>query len=160
MTNVSLKDENGKIYYGWYIVAISLFFMALGYSCVVSIVGVFVMPITSELHIQIGDFVAWTTIMSVTSILYLFFASKHYNAKTVKPIMFVCALLGAVAFFGFSRATELWHFYLFAVPMQGKKLTSLPIAQGNCACLVQQQYINIACGLYGPSTHCQNIRLI
>ncbi len=117
MTKVSLKDENGKIYYGWYIVAISLFFMALGYSCVVSIVGVFVLPITAELKIQIGDFVTWTTIMSVTSILYLFFASKHYNAKTVKPIMLVCALLGAAAFFGFSRATELWHFYLFAVPM-------------------------------------------
>lgn len=117
MTKVSLKDEHGKIYYGWYIVAISLFFMALGYSCVVSIVGVFVLPITSELHIQIGDFVAWTTIMSVTSIIYLFFASKHYNAKTVKPIMLVCALMGVIAFFGFSRSTELWHFYLFAVPM-------------------------------------------
>ena len=31
--------------------------------------------------------------------------------------MAACALLGALGFFGFSRATELWHFYLFSIPM-------------------------------------------
>ncbi|MCB6993625.1 MFS transporter [bacterium 210820-DFI.6.37] len=117
MGKIKLKGENGKIYFGWFIIIMCLLLMAFGYSCAVSIVGVFVLPVTEDLGIQIGDFVIWTTIMSLTSILYLTIFSKFYNVKTIKPIMTVCALLGAVGFFGFSRATELWHFYLFAIPM-------------------------------------------
>lgn len=117
MKKIQLKGENGKIYFGWYIVIMGLLLMAIGYSCAVSIAGVFILPVTTELNIQIGDFVVWTTIMSVVSMLYLAIASKYYNAKTIKPIMVACAVLGAVGFFGFSRAEAVWHFYLFAVPM-------------------------------------------
>lgn len=117
MGKIKLKDEKGKLYFGWPIIIMCLFLMAFGYSSAVSIAGVFVLPVTEELGIQIGDFVVWTSILSLTSIIYLFVVSKFYNARTIKPIMLVCAVLGAVGFFGFSRATELWHFYLFAVPM-------------------------------------------
>lgn len=117
MGNVKLKDENGKIYFGWFIIIMGLMLMAFGYSCAVSIAGVFVLPVTQELGIQIGDFVIWTSILSLTSIVYLTVASKFYNEKTIKPIMICCAVLGAVGFFGFSRAALLWHFYIFAVPM-------------------------------------------
>lgn len=117
MGNMKLKDDHEKIYFGWYIIIMGLVLMAIGYSCAVSIAGVFILPVTQDLGIQIGDFVVWTTIMSLTSVLYLAIASKFYNPKTLKPIMVACAICGAIGFFGFSRATEVWHFYLFAVPM-------------------------------------------
>jgi MFS family permease len=117
MKDIHLRDENGKLYFGWLVIVMSLFLGVIGYSCVVSVIGVFILPVTGDLGFQIGDFVVWTTIMSLTSIAYLTIASRFYNARTIRPILLVCAVLGAVGFFGFSRATELWHFYVFAMPM-------------------------------------------
>ena len=117
MGSMKLKDEHGKVYFGWYIIIMGLILMTVGYSCVISIAGVFILPVTQDLGIQIGDFVVWTTVMSLAAVLYLAIVSKFYNSKTLKPIMVACAICGAIGFFGFSRATEVWNFYLFAVPM-------------------------------------------
>lgn len=112
---IELKDENGRFYFGWYVVIMGFILMIFGYSCIVSVSGVFTLPVTEELGLQIGDFVVWMTIQSLASIVVLLIIQKNMTKKMIKPIMIISAVCGAIGMFGFSRSTELWHFYLFAV---------------------------------------------
>lgn len=115
MSKFSLKDEKGKIYMGWYITFMGIILMTFAYSCVVSVSGQFMIPVTEDLGIQIGDFSLWLTIMSVTSIIFLLFFSKIFSKKTVKKIMIIACLCGVVGFIGFGTSNSLMQFYISAL---------------------------------------------
>ena len=71
MKNFSLKDETGKIYYGWYIVLTAAIICGLVYSGIVSVTGVFLLPVTASLKLPIGGYSFYMTIMSLTQIVTL-----------------------------------------------------------------------------------------
>lgn len=116
MKNFSLKDERGKFYYGWWIVLTAAIICGLVYSGIVSVTGVFMLPVTTELQLPIGSYSFYLTIMSITNIVTLLFISKYLTAKNIKKIMSVAAILGIISFIGFSMAKSLIWFYIFAVP--------------------------------------------
>ncbi|MCB6993940.1 MFS transporter [bacterium 210820-DFI.6.37] len=115
MHKIGLKDENGKFYFGWYVVIMGFILMTFGYACIVSVSGVFTLPVTEDLNLQIGDFVVWMTIQSLAGIATLLVIQKKMTQKSLKPIMIISAICGAIGMIGFSRSTELWHFYMFAI---------------------------------------------
>ena len=117
MNKFTFKDSSGKIYFGWYIALMGIILMTFAYSCVVSVVGVFMLPVTQSLGLQIGDFSIWLTIMSLTAIIFLAIFSKMYSKKTIKPIMIVACILGVVGFIGFATSNSLTQFYVFSVPL-------------------------------------------
>ena len=116
MKNFSIKDENGKIYYGWWIVLVAALICGLVYSGIVSVTGVFILPVTTELELPIGSYSFYITIMSLTNIVTLLIVSKFLTAKNIKKIMAAAAILGIISFIGFSMAKSLIWFYIFAVP--------------------------------------------
>lgn len=112
-----LKDENGKFYYGWWIVLLASILCIFGYSAIVSVTGVFLLPVTTELGFPIGAFSLYISILSVTNIVVLSIVSKYFNEKNIKKIMIAAAIIGALSFLGFSFAKTLMHFYLLSIPM-------------------------------------------
>lgn len=116
MKTISLKDENGKIYYGWWIVIAAAIITGFVYSGIVSVTGVFVLPVTEGLGISIGGFSLYTTVMSVANILTLVIISKFFTKKHLKKIMVIAGIVGIISFLGFASAKSLWSFYIFAVP--------------------------------------------
>lgn len=112
-----IKDENGKFYYGWWIVIFSGIMCIFGYAAIVSVSGVFLLPVTQSLGLSIGGFSFYLSIMSITNVLVLSVISKYFTEKNTKKIMAIAAIVGAIAFIGFSFGKELWHFYVLAVPM-------------------------------------------
>ncbi len=115
MSHFKLKDETGKIYKGWYITLMGIILMTFAYSCVVSVAGQFILPVTEDLGLQIGDFSLWMTIMSVTSILFLLLFSKVFSKKTVKKIMIIACICGVAGFVGFGTSHSLMQFYIFSL---------------------------------------------
>lgn len=115
MSKFRLKDEKGKIYMGWYITFMGIILMTFAYSCVVSVAGQFMLPVTEDLGIQIGDFSLWMTILSLTAIAFLLFFSKIFSKKTVKKIMIISCLCGVVGFVGFGTSNSLMQFYISSV---------------------------------------------
>ena len=81
MKNFSLKDENGKIYYGWWIVLAAALICGLVYSGIVSVTGVFMLPVTTELELPIGSYSFYLTVMSLTNIVTLLIISKFLNTR-------------------------------------------------------------------------------
>lgn len=116
MKNFSLKDESGKIYYGWWIVLAAAIICGLVYSGIVSVTGVFLLPVTTALELPIGGYSFYLTIMSLTQIVTLLVISKFLTAKNIKKIMIIAAILGIISFIGFAMAKSLIWFYIFAVP--------------------------------------------
>lgn len=124
MKSISFRDENGKIYYGWWIVLASAIITGLVYNGIVSVTGVFMLPVTEALGLSVAAYSLYITIMSLTGVITLAFISKYYNEKNIKKIMVIAGILGIISFIGFATANSLWAFYIFAVP-QGFCFTAM-----------------------------------
>lgn len=123
-----LFDSNGKIYFGWWATLAGFILVVFGYSCIVSITGVFFLPVTEALGFSIGQFSLYITIQCLASVLALFIFQSKMTKKYIRKIMVFGAICGAVSFIGFASAQQLWHFYILAIP-QGfcfSLLTSTP----------------------------------
>lgn len=115
MSKFNLRDATGKIYTGWYIAFMGIILMTFAYSCVVSVSGQFMIPVTETLGLQIGDFSVWVTIMSITSIIFLLIFSKIFSKRTIKKIMICSCISGIIGFIGFATSQSLMQFFIFAV---------------------------------------------
>lgn len=116
MKSIALRDENGKIYYGWFVALMAAIFCGLVYSGIVSVTGVFLLPVTTELALPIAGYSFYLTIMSITNIVTLLIISKYLNAGNIKKIMIIAGILGIISFIGFAMAKSLMWFYIFAIP--------------------------------------------
>lgn len=114
--SIYLKDENGKIYYGWWIVLAAAVITGFVYSGIVSVIGVFMLPVTTDLNISIGSFSFYLTIMSIANIVTLALVSKFFNQKYLKKVMTAAGILVIISFIGFAMAKGLTAFYIFAIP--------------------------------------------
>ena len=119
MTNkMKLRDENGKIYFGWYILILSALTGTLIYNGIISTSGVFMISVTTELGIPVGSFSLYISILSVVNIITLYFISRKLNKDNIKKIMIITGALGVLSFIGFSFSTNVWHFYALSI-LQG-----------------------------------------
>ncbi len=117
-TKMKLRDENGKIYFGYYILIMAALTGTLIYNGIISTSGVFMMPVTMELGIPVGAFSFYISILSVANIITLYLISRKLNKNNIKKVMLITGALGVLSFIGFSFATQLWHFYALSI-LQG-----------------------------------------
>lgn len=116
MKSLTLRDENGRFYYGWWIVLTAAILCGLVYSGIVSVTGVFLLPVTESLNLPVAGYSFYLTIMSITNIITLLVISKFLNERTIKKIMVAAGVLGIISFVGFAMAKSLLFFYIFAIP--------------------------------------------
>lgn len=116
MKSLSFKDENDKFYYGWWIVIAAAIVTGLVYSAIVTVTGVFMLPVTEDLGLSVAAYSLYVTVMSVTGIVTLAIISKFLNEKHIKKIMIIAGIIGVISFIGFAAAKNVWMFYIFAVP--------------------------------------------
>ena len=124
MKTFSLKDENGKLYYGWVIVILSALITGLVYNGIVSTTGVMMLPVITDMALNPAGFSLYLTIMSVTGILTLLVVQRFFTKKNIKKIMLFAGLCGIISFVGFAMSKSLVMFYVFSVP-QGFCFTAM-----------------------------------
>lgn len=122
--------QKGKFYFGWLIVLTGFILMMFGYVSFCSVISVFMIPVTSDLGFSRTAFAFYFTILALSSVVVASFMGKVMAKGNIKLIMLGGAILACAGFFGFSRATELMHFYLFAVLLGigFGLLTTMPIS--------------------------------
>ena len=113
-----LRDENGKIYFGWYIIIMASLIGTLIYNGIISTSGYFMVPVTTELQIPVGAFSLYISILSVANIITLYIVSKIVNKNNIKKIMLITGTLGVLSFVGFAFSSQVWHFYALSI-LQG-----------------------------------------
>lgn len=114
MAKYPLRDETGRIYFGWFVALLGLIIMTFNYACTITCVGVFLMPVTQDLGFSIGDFTMYITVLSLGQIVFLFFFTRFMNEKHIRKMLIIACFVLASTFIGFACATKLWHFYVLA----------------------------------------------
>lgn len=137
MKSFGLKDENGKLYYGWVIVVMAGLITGLVYNGIVSTTGVMMLPVLTEMMFNPASFSLYLTIMSITGILTLLVMQRFFTKENIKKVMIIAGLAGVVSFIGFGMASSLTMFYIFAIP-QGFCFTAMTMTP--CELLVSNWF--------------------
>lgn len=117
MNKLKLRDENGKVYYGWYILIMCTLIGTFIYNGIISVTGIFLLPVTEDLGLSMGSFSLYVSILSVINILTLFVFSSKIKKSNIKKVMIITALIGGLSYIGFALSVSVWNFYVLAVPM-------------------------------------------
>lgn len=137
MKAFGLKDENGKLYYGWTIVVMAGLITGLVYNGIVSTTGVMMLPVLTEMQFNPASFSLYLTIMSITGILTLLVIQRFFTKENIKKIMIIAGIAGVISFIGFGMANSLTMFYIFAIP-QGFCFTAMTMTP--CELLVSNWF--------------------
>ncbi len=114
MKEIQLK-QNGRFFFGWYIVLLGFLLMTFAYVGFVSLTSVFVLPVTEDLGFERGPFMTYLMILSIACVISSPFIGRLMGTKNLKIFLTIACVLGFVGYFGFSRANDLTTFYLFSV---------------------------------------------
>lgn len=137
MKSFSLRDENGKLYYGWIIVILAAIVTGLVYNGIVSTTGVMMLPVLTEMAFNPAGFSLYLTIMSITGIVTLFVVQRFFTKKNIKKLMIIAGICGVISFIGFAMAENLTMFYIFSIP-QGFCFTAMTMTP--CQLLVSNWF--------------------
>lgn len=110
-------NKKGGIFYGWWILIAGFMIMTFLYAPIANLISLFTKPVTEELGFGRAEFTSYYTIMATTAMITAPIAGRLMKKMNIKLYMTIFTILGAGAYIGFSFATELTHFLLFAVPM-------------------------------------------
>jgi len=129
MDRISLK-QNGRLYYGWYILILSFLYMAIGYAGILSISSVFIVPVTTDLGYSRSSFMIVSTIMMLSSVFFAGYYGKSMEKGNIKRLIIINILAVFLSYSVFSFATKLWQFYLLAVILGSgfSSLSTLPVS--------------------------------
>lgn len=109
--------KKGGIFYGWWILVASFLIMSFLYAPISNVVSLFTVPVTEELGFGRAEFTTYYTVMATTAMLTAPIAGRLMKMMDIRLYMSIFTVLGAGAYIGFSNATELMDFLIFAVPM-------------------------------------------
>lgn len=137
MKAFSLRDENGKLYYGWVIAVLAAIVTGLVYNGIVSTTGVMMLPVITEMAFDPPAFSLYLTIMSITGIITLLIVQRFFTKQNIKKIMLIAGICGVVSFIGFAMAKNITMFYIFSIP-QGFCFTAMTMTP--CQLLVSNWF--------------------
>lgn len=110
-------NKKGGIFYGWWILIACFMIMTFLYAPIANLISLFTKPVTEELGFGRAEFTSYYTIMATTAMITAPIAGRLMKKLNIKLYMTIFTIIGAGAYVGFSFATELTHFLIFAVPM-------------------------------------------
>ncbi len=115
MKGGALKER--KIYYGWYMVLVGFFIMALVYASIVSCQGLYLKPVTEELNATRTQFSIVTGCIAFGLVIGSVFIGKVIKKRGLKSVMLASTGIIGLSLLGFSKSQEMWHFYVLALLM-------------------------------------------
>ena len=83
MKAFSLRDENGKLYYGWVIAVLAAIVTGLVYNGIVSTTGVMMLPVITEMAFDPPAFSLYLTIISITGIITLLIVQRFFTKQNI-----------------------------------------------------------------------------
>lgn len=110
-------NKKGGIFYGWWILIACFMIMTFLYAPIANLISLFTKPVTEELGFGRAEFTSYYTIMATTAMITAPIAGRLMKKMNINLYMTIFTIIGAGAYVGFSFATELTHFLIFAVPM-------------------------------------------
>ncbi len=108
-------EQKGKLFYGWWIVLASFFFMFAGIGILVNCTGVFFSAVIQDLGFSRAGFGLYFTIAMLGAMAGSPILGKLIVKYNSQLIISICLIVAGLSFAAYSLCTQLWHFYIVAV---------------------------------------------
>lgn len=108
-------EEQGKIFYGWWIVFASFFLMFAGIGITLNCTGVFFSAIIEDLQFSREALGLYLTIIALSAMFAFPVLGKLIVKYNTQVVIGVCVIVTGIAFAAYSQCTQLWQFYLVSV---------------------------------------------
>lgn len=104
-------EKKKGLHYGWLIVLTCFMIMSLYLCIVMNCPGLFLISVTEEFGISRSQYTLNTTVISVAMMIVSMNAGRIFGTLGVKRVMTVSSIILPVAYFFFSKATNIYMFY-------------------------------------------------
>ncbi len=104
-------EKKKGLHYGWLIVFSCFMIMSLFLCIVMNCPGLFLISVTEEFGISRSQYTLNTTVISVAMMIISMNAGKIFSKFSVKKVMMVASIILPIAYFFFSKATNIYMFY-------------------------------------------------
>ncbi len=108
-------EQKGKLFYGWWIVLASFFFMFAGIGILVNCTGVFFSAVIQDLGFSRAGFGLYFTLAMLGAMAGSPILGKLIVKYNSQLIISICLIVAGLSFAAYSLCTQLWHFYIVAV---------------------------------------------
>ena len=106
--------EKQKSFYGWRVLAALVFIMAIGMGLYGGVNSAFVKPVCDNLGVPRGELTLYRTIISLVGAALMPFYGRLIRKVGVRKLLIASSFGIPLAYFCYSWASQLWHFYLIA----------------------------------------------
>jgi len=106
--------KKGKLFYGWYIVIGGFLIMATCYTIFVNCMGLFLVPITTDLGISRAQFNLCTSISALVGIFASLVVGKLLDKTNARVIGSISVGIVVLDLVGWAFVTQLWQMYLLS----------------------------------------------
>ena len=120
----------GKVFYGWWIVAAGFLIMGAAYGIVTNCVGLFVKPVTENMGFTRQAFSMNQTLVSFAMMAIPLLSGKIFGRFNVKTVMRLCTVTLVLSYGAYSLCTSLPMFYgcSVVVGLSLGGVTSVPLS--------------------------------
>lgn len=120
----------GKVFYGWWIVAAGFLIMGAAYGIVTNCVGLFVKPVTENMGFTRQAFSMNQTLVSFAMMAIPLLSGKIFGRFNIKTVMRLCTVTLVLAYGAYSLCTSLPMFYgcSVVVGLSLGGVTSVPLS--------------------------------
>ncbi|HJH73346.1 MAG TPA: MFS transporter [Eggerthellaceae bacterium] len=153
------SEKSGKMHYAWLIFIGCCFVYAGSMAASISIVGVYMLPVSQSIGVGPGDWMLWMTICSIVSAIATSFWGQAIQSRNINVVTSLSAILLALAVFMFSFGNNVMWFYIWgaviglAVPCIAT--LTVPTLLGNWFGKKQRgRVLGIAAAFTGVGTFC------
>ena len=148
-----------KMHYAWWIFIGCCFVNAASMAASISIVGVYLLPVSKSIGVGPGDWMLWMTICSVVSCIATSFWGQAIQTKSINIVTTLSAVLLALAVFMFSFGNSVQWFYVWGgvlgLAMPCIATLTVPTLLGNWFGKKQRgKVLGIAAAFTGVGTFC------
>jgi MFS family permease len=106
------KQRAGRIFYGWWIVAVGVLTQIAGVFSLSSTLSIFLKPVTEDLGISRGAFSLVRTGEILVGALIAPFVGPIIDRRGARKLIVGGAVIASVGYFLLSRVQEFWQFFL------------------------------------------------
>ncbi len=108
--------KSNKFHYAYMIVLSVCAFYGMMLGLLGYTVGNFYLPISNELHCGVGEVALYSTISGFV-MAFLIPIFRSFTEKNINLALSIGSILMVVSLIGFSRASAIWHFYIWSIIM-------------------------------------------
>ena len=109
-----MEKTGQRFHYAWVMVAGCLLMTGACVGVISNSMSVFIKPVCEALGVTRARFTLYSTFSSFGSMLMAPLIGRWFEGHKLRPTMLIGALTMSAGVFGYSFATEVWHFYIIA----------------------------------------------